>query len=122
MASAIVVDDNRLTADALCKMLEILGVETRVAYGPRAAILDIKKHPVDLIFLDINMPGVDGFEVLGYLRREPDLQHIPVVMVTSDDQPETAIRAQKTGALHLMLKPVTVEALEKIVQKTKLFP
>lgn len=42
--------------------------------------------------------------------------------LTSDDQPETAIRAQKTGALYLMLKPVTVEALEKIVKKTKLFP
>jgi CheY-like chemotaxis protein len=120
MTSAIVIDDNRLTADTLCKMLEILGVDSRAAYGPRAAILEIRKHPVDLIFLDINMPGVDGFEVLGYLRREPDLRHIPVVMVTSDDQPETATRAQETGALHLMLKPVTVEALEKILAKTKL--
>ena len=42
-----------------------------------------------LIILDINMPGVDGTEILAYLRREPDLIPVPVFVVTSDDQPET---------------------------------
>jgi CheY-like chemotaxis protein len=58
------------------------------------------------------MPGVDGFEILAYLRREPRLSGIPVIVVTADDSPETARRARQDGAVDVLLKPVTVEALE----------
>jgi CheY-like chemotaxis protein len=120
MPHALVIDDSRYTADTLCQMLELLGIQASVAYGPRDAFLEIRKDPLDIIFLDINMPGLDGFEVLSYIQREPHLKKIPVVIVTSDDQPETEIKARETGALKLMLKPVTVEALEHMLKQVKL--
>lgn len=122
MPQALVIDDSRHTADTLCQMLDLLGVQAQAAYGPRDALLEIRKEPVDIIFLDINMPGVDGFEVLSFIQREPDLKKIPVVIVTSDDQPETEIKARETGALRLMLKPVSIESLEQVLIQTKLLP
>jgi CheY-like chemotaxis protein len=120
MPHALVIDDSRHTADTLCQMLDLLGVQARVAYGPRDALLEIRKYPLDVIFLDINMPGLDGFEVLSFIQREPHLKRIPVVIVTSDDQPETELKARETGALRLMLKPVTVEALQHVLKQMKL--
>jgi CheY-like chemotaxis protein len=120
MASALVIDDSRSTADTLCLMLSALGVRARAAYGPRAALLMLSEALPDIIFLDINMPGVDGFEVLAYLRREPRLAKIPVVVVTSDDQPETANKARRTGALLTIIKPATLDAIEGIVKKAGL--
>lgn len=120
MATALVVDDNRQTADTLCRMLSLLKIEARASYGPRDALLSLRENPVDIIFLDINMPGLDGFEVLAFLEREPDLREVPVVVVTSDDQPETARRVRETGALKILLKPATVEGLEQVLKQANL--
>jgi CheY-like chemotaxis protein len=120
MPLALVIDDNRQTADFLCQMLDLLGVGARATYGPRDALLLLRNKRPDIIFLDIQMPGVDGFEVLAFLQREPHLKEIPVVIVTSDDQPETALKARRTGALLTLVKPVTMETLERVLHTTKL--
>jgi peroxiredoxin Q/BCP len=65
-----------------------------------------------LILLDITMPGVDGLEVLGFLRREPRLSAVPVLVITLDDQPETRERAFKRGANAMIIKPATLDVLE----------
>jgi len=120
MISALVIDDHRDAADTVCRMLELLDVTARPAYGPREAMLLLKDYSPDIVFLDINMPGVDGFEVMSYLRRFPDMQNTPIVFVTSDDQPETAGRVRKTGALLIIIKPATVDSLEGALKKAGL--
>ena len=112
MKEALIIDDNRATADALHQMLRVLNVPARVAYGASAAMGLLSGFTPNLILLDINMPGVDGLEVLAYLRREPRLIHVPVVVVTSDDQPETRSRVIKGGANGMIIKPATLESLE----------
>jgi CheY-like chemotaxis protein len=67
--------------------------------------------------LDINMPGVDGTEVLAYLRREPRLMRVPVIVITSDDQPETRQRVMQGGAQAMLIKPATIDALEGAMKK-----
>jgi len=119
MPTALIIEDNRQMAVNLSRMLTLLGVDTEIAYGARTGMLEITKVP-DVVFLDINMPGLDGFEVLAYIRREPKLDKIPVIIVTSDDQPETARRAQKTGALALVIKPPSIEVLEDLLKDLKL--
>lgn len=117
MINALVIDDNRATADSLVDMLRLLDVEGMPVYGARTAILELSKQIPDVIFLDINMPGVSGYEVLSYIRRDPRLRDVPVFMVTSDDQPQTAEKARKTGALLTIIKPVSVDALENALKK-----
>jgi CheY-like chemotaxis protein len=63
---------------------------------------------------------VDGLEVLAYLRREPRLAPVPVVVITSDDQPETRSRVMKGGATAMLIKPATLDALEGALKQAKI--
>jgi PleD family two-component response regulator len=117
MKDALIIDDNRSTADALHQMLNVLNVPARVAYGASAAMTLLNSFTPNLILLDINMPGVDGLEILAYLRREPRLIHVPVLVVTSDDQPETRSRVLRGGANGMIIKPATLEAIEEHLKK-----
>lgn len=121
MADALIIDDNRSTADALKQMLSVLGLPSRVAYGSTPAISMLRTGFVPrFVFLDINMPGVDGTEILAYLRREPQLIPVPVIIVTSDDQPETRRKVLKLGATGIIIKPATIDVLENTLKKSKI--
>jgi len=121
MPEALIIDDNRTTADALSQMLTVLGYKSRVAYGssPAMTILGSGFTP-KFVCLDINMPGVDGTEILAYLRREPRLIPVPVFVITSDDQPETRKKVMKLGATVMIIKPATIDALEDALKKAKM--
>jgi len=121
MTEALIIDDNRATADALSQMLTVLGFKSRLAYGSSAAmsILGSGFTP-QFIFLDLNMPGVAGTEILAFLRREPRLIRVPVVVVTSDDQPETRTKVLRLGARAIIIKPATIESLEAALKKSKI--
>lgn len=121
MAEALIIDDNRSTADALRQMLTVLGFKSRVAYGSSAAmsILGSGFTP-KFIFLDLNMPGVSGTEILAFLRREPRLIRVPVLVVTSDDQPETRTKVLRLGATGIIFKPATIDSLEAALKKSKI--
>jgi len=120
MTEALIIDDNRTTADALGQMLAVLGFKTRLAYGSNAAmsILATGFTP-KFICLDINMPGVNGTEILAYLRREPHLIPVPVFVITSDDQPETRRKVIKLGANAMIIKPATIDTLEEALKKAR---
>lgn len=113
----LVIDDNRNTADALQQMLGVIDLPARVAYGSSAAISLLGSFVPQFICLDINMPGVDGTEILAYLKREPRLMKVPVIVITSDDQPETRQRVMRGGAQAVLIKPATVDALEGAMKK-----
>lgn len=120
MTTALVVDDIRQTADSICQMLAFFNIEAVPVYGGLAALLSIRDKPPDIIFMDISMPGFDGFEVIGFIQREPKLAKVPVVVVTLDDQPETRERAMQSGAVDVLIKPVSIDALEGVLKKAKL--
>jgi CheY-like chemotaxis protein len=120
MHNALVVDDNRSTADSLVRVLRALGIQARAAYGPGPGMTILSSEKPDIIFLDINMPGVSGFEILSYVGREPRLASVPVFVCTSDDQPQTRQQAINGGATDFLPKPVTVDVLEAALKKAKL--
>jgi PleD family two-component response regulator len=121
MAEALIIDDNRSTADALRQMLAVLGLKARVAYGSSPAMSILAGGFVPgFICLDINMPGVDGTEILAYLRREPRLIPVSVFVITSDDQPETRRKVMKLGATALIIKPATIDALEEVLKRANI--
>ncbi len=120
MTEALIIDDNRSTADALGQMLAVLGFKTRVAYGSNAAMSILASgFTPQFICLDINMPGLNGTEVLAYLRREPHLIPVPVFVITSDDQPETRRKVIRLGANAMIIKPATIDELEQALKREK---
>ncbi len=110
---ALVVDDNRLTADSLASMLDLLGFEVQTSYGARQALQELAAEGPDVVLLDINMPGIDGFEVLSYFKRDPRLAEVPIIIVSTESQPENVERAREIGAAAFLPKPITVDALEE---------
>ncbi|GAB4541205.1 MAG: hypothetical protein Fur002_09230 [Anaerolineales bacterium] len=116
MIDGLIIDDNSATANALKKMLEGLGVSARAAYGSKPAMEALSAFTPRFILLDINMSGVDGFEILAYIKREPRLMKTPVFIVTSDDQPETRQRALRGGAVAVLIKPARLELLEGVLK------
>jgi two-component system chemotaxis response regulator CheY len=121
MADGLIIDDNRTTADALKQMLAVLGLNARVAKGSGAAMSILAKGFVPaFVCLDINMPGVDGTEILAYLRREPRFMPISIFIITSDDQPETRHKVMKLGATAIIIKPATIDILESVLKRAKL--
>ena len=121
MTEALIIDDNRTTANALGQMLNVLGFKARVAYGSSAAMSILAGGLIPgLICLDINMPGVDGIEILAYLRREPRFVPVPVFVITSDDQPETRRKVMRLGANVMIIKPATIDILEEALRKVRL--
>lgn len=120
MQKALIIDDNRAMADSMKQMLSLLSIDAQVAYGSRAGIAALQDLTPKIVFLDINMPGVSGFEVMAYLQREPRLESVPVIIVTSDDQDETVTKVAEAEAKGMVIKPVTVEAIESALQKAEI--
>ncbi len=118
MSEGLIIDDNRQTADALQQMLKILDLSARIAYGSSAAMVVLGSFTPSFVCLDINMPGLDGTEVLSYIRLEPRLMKVPVIVITSDDQPETRQQVLRGGAQAMLIKPATIDTLEGILKKT----
>ena len=98
LCNVLVVDDDRRTAESLAAMVGVLGHTVGVAFGPRMAIQMLNEVIPDVIFLDVNMPTVDGIEVLRYLRRDPYTATVPVVIVSAEDGPAHKQRASEAGA------------------------
>ncbi|OCP01239.1 MULTISPECIES: PleD family two-component system response regulator [unclassified Ensifer] len=105
-ARILVVDDvpanvKLLEARLLAEYFDVL-----TANDGYAALALCEKTPIDLVLLDIMMPGLDGFEVCERLKANPKTAHIPVVMVTALDQPSDRVRGLKAGADDFLTKPV----------------
>ncbi len=117
MSFVLIVDDNPSTADALKEMVTIFGVEARVAYGARAGLMVMNRQKPALILLDLNMPGLNGLEVLRFIRRDVNLADVPVVVVTSEDQKELHRQATLEGANDLVIKPMMLDQLEAVLRR-----
>jgi CheY-like chemotaxis protein len=114
---ALVVDDIQVAATTIAKALDLLGYETRVAYGSRPAIESLAQRLPDVILLDINLPGLDGIEVCRYLRRDPRTAEIPIIAISVEAHEETVARARKAGANAFLPKPIDIDALEKTLKR-----
>jgi two-component system, LytTR family, response regulator LytT len=114
---ALVVDDEQLAREELCYLLAELGSVEIVAQagdGPQA-LEAVGRHAPDVVFLDVQMPGLTGFEVARRLiDREPP---VAIIFVTAYDQ--HAIEAFEVNAVDYLLKPVEADRLERAVQRVR---
>lgn len=105
-ARILVVDDIPANVKLLEARLIAEYFDVLTAADGYQALAICERNQVDLILLDIMMPGMDGFEVCERLKSNPKTSHIPVVMVTALDQPADRVRGLKAGADDFLTKPV----------------
>jgi len=101
----LVVDDNKVNRMLLIHHLEEQGHCVMAAVNGCEALEVLRVRPIDLVLLDIEMPVMNGYEVLSTMKRDRQLRHIPVIMVTAVDEMESVVRCIEMGAEDYLPKP-----------------
>jgi two-component system chemotaxis response regulator CheY len=114
----LVVDDFSTMRRVVRGLLKEMGcLHVSEAEDGVAALAVLKTQRVDFVVSDINMPQMDGFQLLQAIRAEPSLQHLPVLMVTAEARKEDILRAAQAGASGYVVKPFSKATLEEKVQR-----
>ncbi len=118
MKQVWIVDDDQEMANAMSMMLELLDCQTTGFLNARSAAQTLLagKCP-DLMVLDINMPEVSGLDLLEFLRRRPEWKELPIVMLSTEAADVTVDKAMALGADGYVMKPVTIDELEKVINE-----
>ncbi len=109
----LTVDDSRMIRMIIINTLKSLGYEALEAANADKAleVLQDNFQEINLILLDWNMPGMNGYELLKILKTSDKYKHIPVMMVTTEGERRNVIKAIQTGADNYLTKPFTPEDL-----------
>ncbi|HEX8613804.1 MAG TPA: ATP-binding protein [Telluria sp.] len=111
----LVVDDNLDAAEMLSELMDIIGHTSRVANdGPRALALAGQFRP-EVVFLDIGMPGMNGYEVARALRTMTQLEPLVLVALTGWGDDKDRARSKEAGFDHHLIKPANLEAVERLL-------
>ena len=111
----LLVDDSKSARFALRLLLQKQDFEVDTAESAEVALEKIKANPPEVVFMDHLMPGMNGFEALDHLKRDPTTAHIPVVMCTSNDEEHYQREAHEKGALGILPKPASPAKLADIM-------
>jgi CheY-like chemotaxis protein len=110
-----VVDDNVDSADSLALLLRLSGHQVHVVYDGEAALKSVETETPELVFLDIGLPGMDGYEVARRLRQQSRLAGAVLVAMTGWGQEDDRRHSREAGFDHHMVKPVDLDALGKLL-------
>jgi CheY-like chemotaxis protein len=111
---ALVVDDNQDAADTLAMILQLLGHATHCISDPHKVVDAVDAFAPDIVFLDIGMPGLSGYDVARRLRSHAANDLLTLVALTGWGQPEDRRRTAETGFDHHLVKPAELAAIQRI--------
>ena len=113
----LVVDDSATTRSLVASYLAGWGeVEVLEAASGFEALRVLPSRAVDLIVTDINMPDINGLELISFVRANPNYRHIPVVIISTENSAEDRKRGLELGASGYLVKPFAAEALLAAVE------
>ena len=114
----LIVDDFSTMRRIVRGLLKEIGYHNaEEAEDGSVALNMLKNGKFDFVVSDINMPVMNGFELLSAVKADANLKHLPVLMVTAEARKEDIVRAAKDGAAGYIVKPFTKATLEEKVQK-----
>ena len=115
MVYALVVEDEEDIRNLLVEQLQDKGCMVKKADNGAVALQRINKQIPDIIFVDVNMPVMDGFLLISELQEHPDTFEIPIVVVTAIDLPEVTERADALGVKLVLSKPWIQQELDLVI-------
>ncbi|MBM4333037.1 MAG: response regulator [Deltaproteobacteria bacterium] len=116
----LIVDDSQTMRRVIRKSVTLAGFdlgECWEAGDGREALTVLKTHAVDLILTDFNMPGMDGMEMLKELQKDEKNRHVPVVLITAQDNARVVPEGSALGIKGYLQKPFQPEAICKILSQ-----
>jgi DNA-binding response OmpR family regulator len=119
--TVMIIEDEPDAAEMFAEMMRVNGFRVLKMFSSAPAIPMIAQEKPDIIILDIMMPDISGLEVLRYMRRDPDLLSIPVIVVSAKSMPNDIKTGLEAGASMYLTKPVGFldlkQAVEQVLQK-----
>jgi CheY-like chemotaxis protein len=113
----LIIDDELLAAQALARMCAVLGHSVHIANESGAAIRRLRQNRPDIVFLDMDMPDINGVDLCDFIKHDPHLKSIPVVFVSANDQDEAMWAGMQAGAADYLIKPVDLDTLEALIDR-----
>lgn len=107
----VIVEDNKLVLQVLTAAFDAVGTYELSDFGTATAGLEACRNGADLAIFDHRLPDMKGIEAVRMLRADDATQHLPIIMVTADDDPATRLAAIKAGVTDFLKKPVNIEEL-----------
>jgi DNA-binding response OmpR family regulator len=114
----LVVDDNELNRDMLCRQLEKQQHQVATAGDGETALNMLRAERYDIVLLDLMMPGMDGFEVLSAIRADTAMSGVAVILVSALDEMDNVVRSIEAGAADYLFKPVNPTLLRARIKST----
>jgi CheY-like chemotaxis protein len=116
----LIVEDNPDTAESLQLLLEMFGHRVRVAHDGAAALDAVRTELPDIAFVDIGLPGMDGYQLVRLLREQPGMAPVTLVALSGYGRDEDKERALAAGFHVHLTKPVDADRLQALVAELKL--
>ncbi|MCA8971008.1 MAG: response regulator [Planctomycetes bacterium] len=113
----LIIEDEKLIIVSTQMVLEAVGYRVESAMNGEDGIKTAKEVKPDLILLDIMMPGIDGWETLTRLKRDPDLTNVPVIIFTAREHARGHQKSNDMGAAGYFRKPFEPDELIELVEK-----
>ncbi len=114
--TVLVVEDEPDAAELFAEMMRVNGFRVVKMFSSTPAIKAIMEEKPDVVILDVMMPDVSGLEVLKFMRREPELMDIPVIVVSAKSMPGDIRTGMDAGASVYLTKPVGYLELKQAVE------
>ncbi|PZP28357.1 MAG: adenylate/guanylate cyclase domain-containing response regulator [Roseateles depolymerans] len=111
-ARVLLVEDNRVNRLLLARNVELLGHQVEMVEDGLAALARLQQAAFDLLLMDIDMPGMNGFELLERLRAHPELRELPVIVTSALEGMDSVVRCVELGAEDYLHKPVNLVLLK----------
>lgn len=113
----LLIDDNTEFLESLSKRMELRGLDVTTVDNPETAVSAVGEGGYDAIVLDLQMPGMDGIDVLKFIKENhPEMQ---VILLTGHASLEKGIEAMKLGAMDFMEKPADLNHLTEKIKKAQ---
>jgi CheY-like chemotaxis protein len=117
----LIIDDNEAAAQTIGWMIETDGHETRCAYNGPDALSMAAAYKPDYVFLDIGIPGMDGYEICHMMKALPGLENTVFVAQTGWSDKAFLDRSRDAGFDHHLVKPLELQTLRGILSQKKIF-
>lgn len=114
---ALVVDDSRTMREMVSFTLKGAGFEVTESEDGKMALTAATGQAFDLVITDLNMPNMNGFELIKALRQNPTFKFTPILMLTTEGDEEKKSEGKSAGATGWLTKPFNPEKLVQVVQK-----
>ncbi|MEI7903513.1 MAG: response regulator [bacterium] len=113
----LVVEDNPVNLELVCALLEEHAGESLAATSGDAALHLLRQSRPDLVLVDVQLPGMSGYQVTRRIKADPALADIPVVALTAHAMAHEDVRARDAGCDAFLTKPIDIRAFKEILQR-----